>query len=136
MSPRPLPRRRSPKKGDSPEDSRAAQGLGKSRGGLSTKVHTICEGTGHPLATTLTPGQDSDTMQLPVLLGLVRVNKPGPGRPRTRLNSLAGDKAYLIALATGLPGEFGWLAGVVTYLTRMLGSSRGEAPKDDDTTHT
>ena len=33
-------------------------------------------------------------MQLPVLLGLVRVNKPGPGRPRTRLNSLAGDKAY------------------------------------------
>ncbi len=33
-------------------------------------------------------------MQLPVLLGPVRVNKPGPGRPRTRLNSLAGDRAY------------------------------------------
>lgn len=29
-----------------------------------------------------------------MLVGLVRVNKPGPGRPRTRLASLAADKAY------------------------------------------
>ena len=25
---------------------------------------------------------------------MVRINKPGPGRPRTRLDSLAGDRAY------------------------------------------
>ncbi|GAA1455065.1 hypothetical protein GCM10009602_68150 [Nocardiopsis tropica] len=29
-----------------------------------------------------------------MLVGLVRVNAPGPGRPRTRLDSLSGDKAY------------------------------------------
>ncbi|GAA2016845.1 hypothetical protein GCM10009799_51190 [Nocardiopsis rhodophaea] len=29
-----------------------------------------------------------------MLVGLVRVKRPGPGRPRTRLDSLAGDKAY------------------------------------------
>lgn len=63
-------------KGEEPEDSRAAQGNGK------------------PLVTTLTPGQASDTLQLPVLVGLVRINQPGPGRPRTRLAGLAGDKAY------------------------------------------
>src|SRR3546814_13713745 len=38
-----------------------------------------------------------------------------------------------VALATGLPGEFGWLAGVVTYLTRMIGPSRqpDDRSKDD-----
>lgn len=61
---------------------------------MSTKIHTICEGNGKPLVTTLTPGQDADTLQLPVLVGLVRINQPGPGRPRTRLEGLAGDKAY------------------------------------------
>ncbi|OLT29804.1 IS5 family transposase [Nocardiopsis sp. CNR-923] len=33
-------------------------------------------------------------MVLPVLVGLVRVNRPGPGRPRSRLDGLAGDRAY------------------------------------------
>lgn len=61
---------------------------------MSTKIHTICEGNGQPLVTTLTPGQDADTLQLPVLVGMVRINTPGPGRPHTRLEGLAGDKAY------------------------------------------
>lgn len=46
------------------------------------------------MVTTLTPGQDADTLQLSVLVGLVRINTPGPGRPRSRLDSLTGDKAY------------------------------------------
>lgn len=31
--------------------------LGRSRGGLSTKIHLLCDKTGHPLAFHLTPGQ-------------------------------------------------------------------------------
>ncbi|MFC6373183.1 IS5 family transposase [Nonomuraea thailandensis] len=72
-----------------------AQALGRSRGGLTTKIHTIGDGRGRNLATVLTPGRDSDTRQLPVLLERIRIPRPGGiGRPRTRLDSLTGDKAY------------------------------------------
>ncbi len=37
---------------------------------------------------------------------------------------LAAASGWLLALATGLPAEFGWLSGVLTYLARMLGPSK------------
>jgi len=69
--------------------------LGWSRGGLTTKLHTICDGRGRNLATRLTPGQDADTLQLIGLVDAVRVARPGGrGRPRKRVDHLTGDKAY------------------------------------------
>src|SRR6266511_4016923 len=63
--------------------------------GLTTKLHTICDGRGRNLATRLTPGQDADTLQLVGLVDAVRVARPGGrGRPRTRVAHLTGDKAY------------------------------------------
>ena len=71
------------------------QALGRSRGGLTTKLHTVCDGRGRNLATRLTPGQDADTLQLVGLVDAVRVARPGGrGRPRTRVAHLTGDKAY------------------------------------------
>ena len=71
------------------------QALGRSRGGLTTKLHTVCDGRGRNLATRLTPGQDADTLQLIGLVDQVRVARPGGrGRPRKRLDHLTGDKAY------------------------------------------
>ena len=71
------------------------QALGRSRGGLTTKLHTICDGRGRNLVTRLTPGQDADTTQLVGLVDQVRVARPGGrGRPRTRVAHLTGDKAY------------------------------------------
>jgi transposase len=71
------------------------QALGRSRGGLTTKLHTICDGRGRNLATRLTPGQDADTSELVGLVDQVRVARPGGhGRPRTRVAHLTGDKAY------------------------------------------
>jgi transposase len=67
--------------------------LGRSRGGLTTKLHTVCDGRGRNLATRLTPGQDADTVQLIGLVDRVRVARPR-GRPRKRLDHLTGDKAY------------------------------------------
>jgi hypothetical protein len=37
--------------------SQAAQGLGRSRGGLTTKLHLLAEGHGRPMAKQVTPGQ-------------------------------------------------------------------------------
>lgn len=44
------------------------EALGRSRGGLTTKVHLACDGRGRPLSVVLTPGQCHDSTQLaPVL---------------------------------------------------------------------
>jgi transposase len=69
--------------------------LGRSRGGLTSKIHTITDGRGRSLATRITPGQAADVTQLVPLLDQVAVRRPGGvGRPRRRPDSLTGDKAY------------------------------------------
>ncbi|WP_373291336.1 IS5 family transposase [Pilimelia anulata] len=69
--------------------------LGRSRGGLTTKIPTLADGRGRSLASLLTPGQAADTRQLIPLLGQVRAPRPtGVGRPRQRPESVTGDKAY------------------------------------------
>lgn len=48
----------------------AHQALGRSRGGLSTKIHVACDSHGNPLRFILTPGQASDFHQaVPLLKG-------------------------------------------------------------------
>jgi transposase len=93
--PRPPARRRGPQRGLPSIQASRQQALGRSRGGLTTKLHTICDGRGRNLTTRLTPGQDADTSQLVALVDAVRVTRPGGrGRPRTRVAHLTGDKAY------------------------------------------
>ena len=46
----------------------AAQALGRSRGGFSTKIHIVVDGLGLPLDFILTPGQRHDITQGPALL--------------------------------------------------------------------
>ena len=73
----------------------ADHALGRSRGGLSTKVHLAAEQGRKTLATALTAGQAADSPQLTVVLGRIRVpRRSGPGRPRTRPDRVLGDKAY------------------------------------------
>jgi transposase len=73
----------------------ADHALGRSRGGLSTKVHLASEQGRKTLATVLTPGQAADSPQLATVLGRIRVpRRSGPGRPRTRPDRVLGDKAY------------------------------------------
>ena len=70
------------------------EGLGRSRGGLTSKVHLAVEGKGRPLAVLVTPGQAGDNPQLQPLLDRIRVPRRGPGRPRKRPEHLIADKAY------------------------------------------
>ena len=74
--------------------------LGRSRGGLSTKLHLRTEGGGKPLVILATAGQRHEVTQLGRLLdhGAVKrtgpTGRPGRGRPRRRPVALAGDKGY------------------------------------------
>lgn len=72
----------------------AGHGIGRSRGGLTTKVHHAVDGHGRPLAIVISPGQSHDGQTLPLILNDIRVPRPGRGRPRTRPAALLGDKAY------------------------------------------
>lgn len=75
-------------------DAQDGEALGRSRGGLSTKIHLAVDGRGRPLSILLTPGQAGDNPQLLALLDHIRVNPPGPGRPRSRPDVLIADKGY------------------------------------------
>lgn len=71
----------------------AAAALGRSRGGLTGKVHLSADRCCRPLSFVLTPGQAGDSPQFAAVLAGVKV--PGPvGRPRTRPAAVAADKAY------------------------------------------
>ncbi|PPA60436.1 transposase [Micromonospora chalcea] len=61
---------------------------------MSTKIHLAVDGRGRPLSILLTPGQAGDNPQLLALLDAIRVNEPGPGRPRKRPEVLIADKGY------------------------------------------
>jgi len=68
--------------------------VGRSRGGLTTKLHTLVDGRGRPLVVHAGPGHGGDSPMLTVLLDELRAPRLGPGRARTSPESLAADKAY------------------------------------------
>lgn len=65
--------------------------VGRSRGGLSTKIHQLVDDHGLPMVVAVAPGQDAPAL-LP-LLSRLRVARP-LGRPRTRPDAFRGDRAY------------------------------------------
>ncbi|WP_405887135.1 IS5 family transposase [Streptomyces longwoodensis] len=70
------------------------RGLGRSRGGLTTKIHLACDGRGRPLAFTVTAGTRNDCTQAETVIDKIRVTRPGPGRPRVRPERVVADKGY------------------------------------------
>lgn len=86
----------------------ALHGIGRSRGGLTTKVHLVVDGLGLPLAFEVTDGNRHDIVPAP---GLVL---------RTRPRCLLGDKAYSsrefralldeIACQPVIPSSSSWIA--------------------------
>ncbi|WP_425433029.1 transposase [Geodermatophilus tzadiensis] len=70
------------------------EALGRSRGGLTTKLHLAVDGRGLPIAVLLTAGQAGDNPQLLPLLAQVTVARRGPGGPRRRPERVIADRAY------------------------------------------
>jgi transposase len=73
-------------------------GIGRSRGGLTTKIHQAVDGRGRPLAMVVTGGQRNDGAMLMEVLADIHVPRLGPGRARTRPDAVIADRAY----ATGV----------------------------------
>ncbi|GGL68589.1 DDE transposase [Streptomyces anthocyanicus] len=69
-------------------------GLGRSRGGFTTKLHLAVEQGQKPMSIVITAGQRGDSPQFEPVLKKVRVPRLGPGRPRVRPNRVRADKAY------------------------------------------
>lgn len=69
-------------------------GIGRSRGGLTSKIHHLVDGHGRPLVVLVGAGQAHDGPMLEHLLAYLKVNRRKGGRPRTRPDRVRGDKAY------------------------------------------
>ncbi|MEV3856951.1 IS5 family transposase [Streptomyces sp. NPDC050095] len=72
----------------------AGEALGRSRGGLTTKIHLAADGRCRPLSLVLTPGQRADCTQFEAVMDKIRVPRLGAGRPRRLPDSVGADKAY------------------------------------------
>ncbi|MFC9948962.1 IS5 family transposase [Streptomyces pratensis] len=70
------------------------EGLGRSRGGFTSKLHLSADGRCRPLSLIVTPGQRADCTQFKAVLEKIRVPRSGLGRPRKKPDSLAADRAY------------------------------------------
>lgn len=68
--------------------------IGRSRGGLTGKIHLVADGRGRPLSMVLTPGNINDTTMLAGTIELISVPTTGAGRARTRPDRVLADKGY------------------------------------------
>ncbi|MEU7298097.1 IS5 family transposase [Streptomyces exfoliatus] len=69
-------------------------GLGRTRGGLTTKIHLAVDASFHVLAAVITAGQRGDAPVFEQVMDRIRVPRIGGGRPRTRPEHVLADRAY------------------------------------------
>ncbi|MGA5509044.1 IS5 family transposase [Streptomyces umbrinus] len=74
--------------------SRNDHGLGRSRGGLSTKLHLAADAAGHVLAVVITGGQRGDAPHFIRVMDRIKVPRTGSGRPRVQPDHVLADRAY------------------------------------------
>lgn len=67
-------------------------GLGKSRGGYSCKIHIVCDDNGVPISVVVTPGQINEPT---VFMSLMEAVPFSLQCKNNRPEALAGDKAYV-----------------------------------------
>lgn len=75
-------------------DEPADHAIGRSRGGLITKIHMLYDANGIPLRFLLSGGQASDISYAQPLLDEVSSPSSQSGRPRKRCTWLLADKGY------------------------------------------
>lgn len=116
----------------------ADHGLGKSRGGWTTKVHAVCEQGQKLMGMVVTAGQRGDSPQFGPVLDQIRVKRPDDkgGRPRTRPDRVRGDKAYASAANRRLLRRRGIAATIPEKKDHRAnrlkkGSAGGRPPKVD-----
>lgn len=81
------------KRGDPGASSASDEALGRSRGGLSKKIHILCDSQGHPLQAHLSAGQAHESSFLTDLLENCDV-RGDESDAAVHPVALAGDKGY------------------------------------------
>lgn len=76
------------------KSSAAAEALGRSQGGFSTKLHLRAEGAGKPVTFVLTPGERHELSVAERLVAQGAIKRTSRGRPKYRPKRLVGDKGY------------------------------------------
>ncbi|MGW0966582.1 IS5 family transposase [Streptomyces sp. NPDC002516] len=76
-----------------PADEPDHYAIGRSRGGLTTKIHLAADSRCRPLCFVLTPGQANDAPSFQQVMSALRVPRT-IGRPRTRPLVILADRAY------------------------------------------
>ncbi|MYR38075.1 IS5 family transposase [Streptomyces sp. SID4944] len=123
-------------KGAADRDEAGDHALGRSRGGLSTKVHLACDGLGRPLGFVLSGGNANDCTRFEQVMGAISVPRTGPGRPRTRPGHAVADKGYssrkirLYLRRRGIPHTIPERADQI--LNRLNRGTRGGRPSGFD----
>ncbi|MER6982864.1 IS5 family transposase [Streptomyces carpinensis] len=69
-------------------------GLGRSRGGFTTKLHLACEQGQRPLSLFVTAGHRHDSLQFQPVLEAIRVPRTGPGPAAIPPGQGPGGQAY------------------------------------------
>jgi transposase len=70
------------------------EAIGRSRGGLTTKIHLAADPRCRPVARLTSPGQHGDSPYFTPLMESIRAQRRDLGRPRQRPGSAMADKAY------------------------------------------
>ena len=86
------PRRHGPLTKSAAKPSREA--LGRSRGGLTSKIHLAADTRCRPISRVTTAGHRHDSLAFEAVMARIKISRRGPGRPRTRPGHVMGDKAY------------------------------------------
>jgi transposase len=68
--------------------------IGRSRGGLTCKVHLVADGKGRPLGWVLTGGNINDTTMMAATLEQIYVPRMSGGKPRIRPDRVLAVKGY------------------------------------------
>lgn len=68
--------------------------MGRSRGGLSSKIHLAVDTWCRPLARVTSAGQRHDALGFAPVMDRIRIRRRARGRPRTRPGRVLADKAY------------------------------------------
>jgi len=82
------------KTGGRPEPVADREGLGRSRGGVTTKIHLVADSRCRPIARVTSAGRRHDCMAFAAVMADIRIGRSHCGRQRTRPNQVLADKAY------------------------------------------
>ena len=104
MFPQPMSRKRSSRPpsclqggGSNDNESHAKpsrEALGRSRGGLTSKIHLAADTRCRPISRVTSAGHRHDSLAFEPVMAGIQIRRRGRGRPRTRPAQILADKAY------------------------------------------